>query len=142
VNRTEKEELRRWLESVKNVLLAEGFKPTILQMMKPGQVFGLVKDMGDIWQMHVRSFEDGRLESEIEISRHYLEHPGTSRPATEELCGILNRHNIPYNWEGQLRTPVQVKTEPPGTLTDWRPLLAIGVLTAAAVAIAYLFREE
>lgn len=138
----ERDEIRRWLESVEHALLSEGFNPTALQIVKPGQVFGLVKDLGDIWQMHVRGFEDGHLESEIEISRYYLEHPGTSRPATEELCGILNRHNITYEWEGQLRAPVRVRTEPPGTLTDWRPLLAMGVLIAAAVAIAYLLREK
>ena len=141
VNCTEREEIGRWLECVKQALLTEGFKDTLFQMVKPGQVFGLVKDVGDAWQYHVRGFENGHLESEFEIRRHFLEHPGTSRPATEELCRILDQHNIPYNWEGQLTAPIQVKTEPPGTLTDWRPWVAIGVALAAAIGIWYLFKR-
>lgn len=142
MNRTEREEMKKWLGDVKRALLDEGFEPTVLQIVKPGQVFGLVKDISNVWQMHVRGFEDGHLESEIEISRYYLEHPSTSRPATEELRKILDQHNIQHNWEGQLVAPIQVKTEPPGTLTDWRPLLAIGVAIAAVVSIAYLIGKR
>lgn len=134
--------MRKWLEDVKRALLDEGFEPTVLQIVKPGQVFGLVKDISNVWQMHVRGFGDGHLESEIEISRYYLEHPSTSRSATEELRKILDQHNIQYNWKGQLVAPIQVKTEPPGTLTDWRPLLAIGVAIAAVVSIAYLIGKR
>lgn len=138
----ERGEIGRWLEDVKQALLIEGYKPTVLQIVKPGQVFGFVKDVGDAWQYHVRGFEDGHLESEFEISRYFLEHPDTSRPATDELRKILDKHGIQYGWEGQLKAPIQIKTEPPGTLTDWRPLVAIGVALAAAAAIAYLCRKR
>jgi len=49
VNCTEREEIRRWLEDVKQALLTEGFKDTLFQMGKSGQKFGLVKDVGDAW---------------------------------------------------------------------------------------------
>lgn len=142
MNLTDREETRRWLEDVKQALLDAGYGDTLLQIGKPGQVFGLVKDVGEYWQYHIRGFEDGHLESEFEISRHYLEHPDTSRPATAELRKILDERGIPYSWEGQLEAPIQIGTEPPGTLTDWRPLLVIGVALAAGIAVAHLYGKK
>jgi hypothetical protein len=63
-----------WLKTVEEALKTEGFVPTVFQEIKAGQVFELVKNLPDGWQMHVRGFENGRLEAEIEISRWYLEH--------------------------------------------------------------------
>ncbi len=142
MNRTDRGETRRWLEGVKQALLDAGYKDTLLQIRKLGQVFGLVRDVSKCWQYHVRGFEDGHLESEFEISRHYLEHPDTSRPATAELRKILDERGIPYSWEGQLEAPIQIETEPPGTLTDWKPLLVIGVALAAGAAVAYLYGKK
>ncbi|MEM2282480.1 MAG: hypothetical protein QXH26_02890, partial [Candidatus Hadarchaeales archaeon] len=88
--------LKEWLESVRRALLEEGFKFTEFQHVKPGQYFGLVKDLKRGLQMHVRAFRDGKLEAEIEISRFYLEHPQWKRPAGEELSRILKRHRIPH----------------------------------------------
>ena len=115
--------MKTWLERVEKALLDEGFKPTPFQRIKPGQFFGLVKDMGGAWQMHVRGFRDGRLEPEIEISRFYLEHPRTSRPAAKELRAILDKHRIPYRRETKLAAPIRGRAETPPTLTDWRRAL-------------------
>lgn len=135
-------EIKIWLEQVKEALLAEGFKHTLLQVWKPRQVFGFVKDIRNVWQMHVRGFEDGHLEAEIEISRFFLEHPNTSQPATKELCEILDQYQIPYTFVERPMAPIQSKTEAPGTLTDWRPIVEIMALLAVAGLVAYLISRE
>ncbi len=111
---------KEWLEQVKQALLKEGFKFTPFQDIQEDQTFGLVKDLEDEKQIHVRGFKDGHLESEIEISRYFLEHPHTSRPAAEELEKILDKHRIPYEEEKHLKNPGETGTELPSTLTDWR----------------------
>lgn len=117
---SKKLEDKEWLEEVKEVLLKEDFEFTPFQDIKPGQTFGLVKDLNEKEQMHVRGFKDGHLESEIEISRYFLEHSHTSRPAGEELSEILDKHGIDYEEEKKLKNPGETGRELPTTLTDWR----------------------
>ena len=125
-------EVREWLERVKQALYVEGFRDTFLQVWKEGQVFGLVKKIDDIWEMHVRGFEDGHLEAEIEVSRDYLEHLNDKyrRPAINRLSKILDRHNIPYNVVGN--PEVMSELEPPRTLTPWKPIV-VSLLTIASI---------
>ncbi len=59
---------------VKRILLNEGFYEPLLQAWKPGQVFGLVKPLNELIEVHVRGYEDGTLDAEVELSREYLEH--------------------------------------------------------------------
>ena len=119
-----------WLQTVKDVLIQEGFSGTILQAIEPGQVFGLVRKQDDIWEMHGRGFVDGRLESHIEISRDYFEHlsEGNRRDATPELIQILDAYQISYQTKGSL-PQMEVILYPPKQLTPWKPLAAIlGIL--------------
>ena len=51
-------ETKKWLERVKQALIEEGFRDTLLQIQKPNQIFGLVKKIDDIWELHFRGFED------------------------------------------------------------------------------------
>lgn len=111
--------VKEWLERVKKVLIEEGFHHTEFQHLKPGQYFGLVKDLPRGLQMHVRGFVDGRLEAEIEISRFYLEHPSCKRPAIRELAKILDKHGIEYHEEKILHFPRPLGRTPK-SLTDWR----------------------
>ncbi len=111
--------IKEWLEQVKKALLDEGFQPTEFQWVKPGQYFGLVKDLPRGRQMHVRGFSDGKLEAEIEVSRFYLEHPLWKRSATKELEQILRRRGVPYKRETILQIP-KPKGKMPKTRTDWR----------------------
>lgn len=138
-----KDETKIWLNRVKKALLAEGFRdPGLLQIWKPKQVFGLVKDILDIYQMHVRGFEGGRLDSEIELSRRYLEHlTHPSRPATEELTGILDRYAIPYKIT-EKDHKIYVEIEPPENLTDWRPLVVVGGILGVTLLAAHLLSKS
>ena len=120
-----------WLQVVKEVLIQEGFQDTILQLRKPGQVFGLIKKLDNTWEIHVRGFEDGRLESEIEISRDYFEHFSDEyrTEATSELTQILDAYQIPYKIIGSPSSST-VALYPPKALTPWKPIAAIGGIVA------------
>jgi hypothetical protein len=120
-----------WLHVVKDVLIQEGFRETVLQVIKPAQVFGLVKKLDGIWEMHVRGFDDGRLESEIEISRDYLEHLNDKyrRDATLELTRLLDTYQTPYEIKGE-PTRLTAVLFPPKEVTPWKPLVAIAGIAA------------
>jgi hypothetical protein len=62
------------LEVVRRILLSEGFHEPLLQGWREGQVFGLVKLLNELVEVHVRGYEDGTLDAEVELSREYLEH--------------------------------------------------------------------
>jgi hypothetical protein len=127
----QQENISEWLERVKEILIQEGYRDTKLQTIKQGQVFGLVKKVDSVWEMHVRGFKDGRLEAEIEISRDYFEHLDDRyrRDATPELTQILDAHQIPYQTKGEL-PQMEVILNPPEKLTPWKPIVAIVAVTA------------
>lgn len=114
------------LKKVKYALELEGFKYTPLQIWKKEQVFGLVKKIDNVWEMHVRGFRDGRLESEVEICRDYLEHLNDKyrKPISAPLCKILDKYNIPYQVIGENNNQKTNSLKKPDTLTPWRPILA------------------
>ena len=120
-------EIQEWLEMAREVLVQDGFRHTPLQVVKPGQVFGLVKRVDDIWEMHVRGFDDGRLESEIEISRDYFEHLDDRfrRDATADLKQILDAYEVPYSIEGDISHSTVVLPYPE-SVTPWKPLAVLG----------------
>lgn len=128
---------------VEEALEAEGFSdPGILQNYKDGQVFGVVKDLDETWQMHVRGYKDGSLEAEIEISRWHLEHlqdsPLIRRSAHQELGEILHLHGIYYTTNSTF--PYQEETpQPPAAVTDWRPIAAI---LGIAIIGYFMFRSR
>ncbi|ACS90089.1 hypothetical protein [Thermococcus sibiricus] len=127
------------LERVKQILLEDGFRNTILQVIKPGQVFGLVKELNHPWEMHVRGFEDGHLEAEIEISREYLEHldSGYKKEATMELTRILDKYGIIYTVKGDM-SGVDLQLKKPNTLTPWKPI----ALVVTLIGVAYLLSKK
>ncbi len=132
-----------WLDAVAQALLAEGFHNTAWQLEPEGQVWGRVKDLDDGWQWHVRAFEDGRLEAEIEVGRWYLEHLShPSQPAIKELADLLDKHGIPYVVVG---TETQAISQPqaPQVLSDWVSLVIIlGALGAIHLLTKLLEAES
>ena len=129
------------LEIVRDTLLKEGFvNAGLLQIWKPGQVFGLVKRVDDKYEVHVRGYIDGTLDSELEVSREYFEHLFYgSQPCYEPLIKILNKYNIPY----ELVKPIQPCLGPPQPriLTPWKPI-AISLIIIGAVGITLYFIDN
>jgi len=66
---------------IREILLRGGFTdPSPFQILKEGQVFGLIKKIDIDLEMHVRFYEDFTIDSEMEFSKEYLEHPYDCRP--------------------------------------------------------------
>lgn len=125
------------MDKVKNVLLKEGFRdPTPLQIWKEDQIFGLVKRVTDLLEMHVRGYEDFTLESEIELSRDYLEHPHDCRPFYGPLLEILSHYRIPFRTRRLRKDPNSISV--PKNPTPWKPLLAIASAIAFGVGLLWL----
>ena len=136
-------ETRAWLGRVKQMLLEEGFMDAQLQIQKPNQSFGLIKRIADIWEMHVRGFYDGSLDAKIEISRDYIEHSNDrySTSAINELIGLLNHYGIPFEITGE-PTSLVSKIEAPNSVTEWRPLLGLGIVIGALLGMAYALEKD
>jgi len=110
-----------------------GFRDIPLQVWKPGQVFGLVMPLDDVYEVHVRGYQDGTLDAEIEVSREYLEHLTCGAHSYDHyLSEILKRDNIP------LVKPIESAQKPPkpATLIPWKPLLLIAAVVGVIAFIA------
>jgi hypothetical protein len=117
--------VHRDLEVVRRILLSEGFHEPLLQGWKQGQVFGLVKPLNELVEVHVRGYEDGTLDAEVELSREYLEHLWYgSKPYYGYLIDILERHNIPFSIVKPI-PPDPMYIEVPQNPTRWKPLLIL-----------------
>lgn len=131
------------LDIVKNVLLKEGFyDPGILQTWKKGQVFGLVKPLNKLIEVHVRGYKDGILDAEVELSREYLEHPYEVKPFYGFLIRILRKYRIPFKVIRPI-PPDPKFIRIPKTLTRWKPLVVGGlILTVTFTAIKLLSKRK
>jgi uncharacterized ParB-like nuclease family protein len=85
------------------ILQREGFTDPIFQEWKSGQRFGLSRSLSNLLEWHVRGFADGMLDSEVEISRNWLQHlaarPG---PYYSPLLRILDRIGLPFTVVGMI----------------------------------------
>ncbi|QIW22757.1 hypothetical protein EWF20_00325 [Sulfolobus sp. S-194] len=61
-------EIERLLRDLKRA----GFKETLLEIRK-GEMYSLSKKIG-IWEIHIRIYPDGFLDSHLELSREYFQH--------------------------------------------------------------------
>ena len=80
-----------------------GFTDPIFQEWKTGQRFGLSRPLSSLLEWHVRGFSDGMLDSEVEISRTWLQHLA-ARPGSyySPLLSILDRIGIPFSVVGRI----------------------------------------
>ena len=125
-------------DTILDVFLSEGYTSTILQINKPGQKFGLIKEMDNDLENHIRFFIDNSFESEIELSREYLEHPFDCKSYYEPLFDIFNRYNIPFQIMRSIPAdPIEIMV--PFKKTRWKPL----VIPALAICTGlYLTRSR
>lgn len=85
-----------YLARVRAALLAEGFRSTPFQWRHRGHAFGLVKPFGHDRQIHVRVYDDGIVDSEVEIHKRYVQHIYSPRPsAHRHVQRIFAKHGIP-----------------------------------------------
>lgn len=97
------------------ILQRTGFTNPILQERKKGQRFGLSRPLSSLLEWHVRGFADGMLDSEVEISRNWLQHlAARSGSYFSPLLRILDRSGIPFSMVGNV---------PPDAAYVWLPEL-------------------
>jgi hypothetical protein len=85
------------------ILQRTGFTDPIFQEWKTGQRFGLSRSLSSLLEWHVRGFADGMLNSEVEISRKWLQHVA-ARPGLyySPLVRILDTVGVPFSLVGRI----------------------------------------
>lgn len=136
-------DLQVFLEQARDALLAEGFWSTPMQYRKKGQVFGVVKDHGHDLQLHVRAFENGVIESEVELSNRYIQHLWSPRrSAHAEITTIFEKHGVmtdTINTEFRTRTGAD-REEMPRFFTKTTDVVKAGLGVAGAVGAVAIAR--
>jgi len=129
------------LKSLKGTLFDEGFyDPWFAHEWKDEQKFGLAKELDAPFEWHVRAFKDGRLESEIEISRRYIGHQSVpAKPFHGALIKILCEHGTQFEFTDTL-PPDPEERSAPSTLVDWLPLAAL--LFGPVLHLCKAFKEK
>ncbi len=128
-------EVRHWLSEVAALLLDDGYHHSVLQVYSPGQVFGLVKPIDDMWEYHIRGFVDGRLESEIELSRDYFQH--LSNDYRADACAYLVELLDSAGIEWMTHGPVAEMVMPPlpDKPVSWKYLVLLSPVFQALLSL-------
>ena len=148
------------LSRIESIFQKIGFKTIFLQEWKEKQVIGLAKDVTqeEIYiltndkkafkkyprcQWHLRGYENGKLEMEIELHRNDLRHIWSTRPsAHEELAKILSGSGISYSkgsQDGSLDSFESLTNFHPDGEIDWKAILTVAGI---GILLLALFRES
>lgn len=121
------------IDTVARGLLSKGFRRALPAMNK-GEAYSLSMRIHGPWELHVRIFSDGRIESEVEISREYLQHLTGSRfnvvyETLEALRGFVSDRKVCIKPLGrcidEVFENIRVELKAPNTLIPWKPIMAI-----------------
>jgi len=133
------------IEEVVNTMKTSGFHEEKLEVYK-GEKYSLVMKFYDIWDLHVRVYSDGFIDSHFEVSREYLEHinyetiPSIYEPFEFYRTAYDKLHifdNVTKKWIKEVRSNYLVTLNPPSTLTPWKPISVIAGVLAGIGFIAY-----
>lgn len=137
---------RAYMERVRTALEMEGFASTPFQWRHKGHAYGLIKDLGDK-QVHVRVYDDGVVDAEIEIHKRYVQHLWSPRrSAHRQVQRIFQRHGIPVHFVNERYLP-QVgagRAQYPRLRTKVSHVIAgaAGTLGAAGLYVAKLYLDR
>lgn len=125
-------------EEIYKTLKLQGFTKPELYLPK-GEKYSLAKELYKPWELHIRIYENGFIESEIEISREYIQHLGNYR--INVVYEAFNYYKETYNmlhifykpqrkWIIKIEDNFHVKIAPPKLLIPWKPIVAgIAIIT-------------
>ncbi|WP_252900686.1 hypothetical protein [Vulcanisaeta sp. JCM 14467] len=114
-------------------LIRKGFKPTILAVNK-GERYSLAMRVEPPWEIHTRIFPDGTIESEVEVSRDYLQHLIGPRfnviyEVYDLLRGLSNGRRVcvkPLNrCISDVIENIGIELRAPKVLIPWKPIAVI-----------------
>ena len=133
------------IETVVSALKSSGFKEVSLEFTK-GEKYSLSMKIYNIWELHVRIYQDGFIDGHFEVSRDYLEH--LQYPTIPSIYEVFDFYRTAYDklhifdsiagkWIKEVRTQYLVTLNPPRSLTPWEPIaIVVGALSAVGI-IAY-----
>lgn len=120
--------------TIRDIFLYEGFISTIFQTFKAGQEYGLIKKIVEDLELHVRIYIDNSLDSEIELSREYLEHPFECKPFYGPIYDVLKKYKIRHQITRYI-PPDPAEVQVPVKKTPWKPI----ALAALAIIVGIGF---
>ncbi|BFI76483.1 hypothetical protein [Sulfurisphaera ohwakuensis] len=133
------------VEDVVNALKSSGFHEERLECYK-GEKYSLVMKFYDIWDLHIRIYSDGFIDSHFEVSRDYLEHlnyetiPSIYEPFEFYRTVYDKLHifdSVAKKWIKEVRSNYLVTLNPPRSLTSWKPIAVVAGVLAGIGIIAY-----
>ncbi|MFP3260756.1 MAG: hypothetical protein RXQ22_07735 [Sulfolobus sp.] len=133
------------IEEVVNTMKSSGFHEEKLEVYK-GEKYSLAMKFYDIWDLHVKVYSDGFIDSHFEVSREYIEHinyetiPSIYEPFEFYRTAYDKLHifdNVTKKWIKEVRSNYLVTLNPPSTITPWKPISVIAGVLAGIGFIAY-----
>jgi len=133
------------IEAVVNALKSSGFEPVSLEFYK-GEEYSLSMKIGNIWELHVRIYQNGLVDGHIEVSSDYFEH--LQHPTIPSIFEVFEFYRTAYDklhifdsvsgkWIKEVRTLCKVTLNPPNSLIQWEPVAVVGGALITIGIIAY-----
>ena len=119
-------------EKIREHLIYRGFLEAEPSFNK-GEVYGLRRLLKHPWELHIRIYENGFLEGEVEVRREYLEHLSRRRvfvvyeiyDYTKVLSDLFLFYKPKRRWVAKIISNFVVRLDPPERLTPWKPIVVI-----------------
>ena len=135
-----------------SLILKQGFEK--IPALPKGERYSLRKVLSPPWELHLRIFDDGFLEAEVEVQREYLQHlePWRSAVIYEAFWSyytIYPHLHIFYVPKGKFVTRVyehfRIQLKPPERLTPTTPIVLLGVMGICgmiALALSHIKKPD
>lgn len=138
------------LDELVKHLRSKGFETPEVSLGK-GEKYNLRIVIQEPWELHVRIYDSGMVEGEVEVKREYIEHllePWRSSVIYEVFQFYQDLYptlHILYKPRGLYVVKVldhyRVELKPPESLTLWKPIVIGGVLIGVLGLIAYFLSK-
>ncbi len=132
---------RLWVPDIevvyRHLVDRQGFESAVPSMNR-GEKYSLRKVLSDVWELHLRLYDDGFIDAEVEVRREYLEHLTSKRlnvvyEAFEYYRDVYDKLHLWYvpagKWIIRIIDHLNVKLRVPDTLTPWKPIV-LGIVAA------------
>ncbi|AWR96231.1 hypothetical protein DFR86_00840 [Acidianus sulfidivorans JP7] len=138
-----------YVDKVAEKLKNTGFKETKLEFPK-GEKYSLTIPFYNIWELHVRIYNDGFMDAHFEVSREYFGQLNyQTLPSIYEVFDFY-KEVYPYlhvynsakkKWIVEVHNNYEFLLNPPSSLTPWKPLLVTTASTTAVTVIGFLLTK-
>ncbi len=138
---------RLWVPDIGSVheylVEAQGFEKALPAMPK-GEKYSLRRAIDNAWELHLRLYDDGFIDAEVEVRREYIEHLTSGQrlnivyEAYDSYKGVYDKLHLWYapsrSWVIGIIDNFSLELHEPGRLIPWKPIV-LGV--AAGILVTY-----